>query len=507
MEQLVGQLLGKSSEDARERRYLIVSLLGKQTGRRTFLAEDSQTGRRVVLKLILFGPDFTWEDLKLFEREAETLKSLNHPAIPRYLDSFEMETPIGKGFVLVQTYIEARSLKEWASSGRRFSESALIQIAEALLRILDYLHSQVPAVVHRDIKPSNILLSDSSTESEDNAEGVYLVDFGSVQTVAHSGTVTVVGTYGYMPPEQFGGRSLPASDIYSLGATLIYLASGKHPADLTGDDFQLAFSDYVTVSPALTQWLTQLTYADLARRTASAAEAFQQLSDCQSVERTVESAEPSNTQRLASSSELVPDLRYEDFSALYKNNSLSIKFSRYRIIQALSGNRIRWGRVRHICYAIFALVVVLGFSVDLYVSAVGFFIGLLFLAPSLYLLLAMVDLAIAGRIPAGKVSLSLDKMPDGIMLLSLVSLPGAEMHGRHFEEEFGMATEFTSMPVRSLSASKTFFGHQLSFSLGRKTKRGNSVFNITGSRRDIQWLCAQISQWSDLPIAHGEGWP
>ena len=503
MEKETSQLIGQELGD----RYLIEALLGKQTGRRTFLAKDSQMNQLVVLKLILFGPDFTWEDLKLFEREAKTLKSLDHPAIPKYLDSFEVETLIGKGFVLVQTYIEARSLKEWANSGRRFSEPALVQMAEALLRILDYLHSQVPAVVHRDIKPSNILLSESSTESEDNTEGVYLVDFGSVQTVAHSGTMTVVGTYGYMPPEQFGGRSLPASDIYSLGATLIYLASGKHPADLTGDDFQLAFSDYVTVSPALTQWLTQLTYADLARRTASAAEAFQQLSDCQLEEKTVEAAGLSEIQRLVPPGELAPALRHEDFSALYKDDSLSIKFSRYRVRQALSGNQIKWGRVRHVCYTIFALVFVLGLSADLYVGAAGFFIGILFLSPSLYLLLAMVDLAIAGRIPEGKVSLSLDKMPNGIPLLSLVSLPGAEMHGRHFEEEFGTATEFTHMPVRLLSVSKRFFDHQLSLVLGRKTKQGDRTLNITGSRRDIQWLCAQISQWSDLPINHGKGWP
>ena len=67
-------------------RYQIVSLLGRQTGRRTFLAQNLQTSQSVVLKLLLFGPDFTWDDLKLFEREAEVLKSLylpNYPQISR----------------------------------------------------------------------------------------------------------------------------------------------------------------------------------------------------------------------------------------------------------------------------------------------------------------------------------------------------------------------------------------------------------------------------------------
>ena len=107
------------------KRYRIQSLLGRQTGRRTCLATDLQTGASVVVKLLLFGPDFTWSDLKLFEREAAVLKSLDHPAIPKYLDSFEVETEIGKGFVLVQSYIKAKSLQQWMQSGRTFSESEL----------------------------------------------------------------------------------------------------------------------------------------------------------------------------------------------------------------------------------------------------------------------------------------------------------------------------------------------------------------------------------------------
>ncbi len=61
------------------------------------------------MKLLLFSPDFTWEQLKLFEREAEVLKFIEHPAIPQYLDYFDVEMGLGKGFALVQTYIEAKS--------------------------------------------------------------------------------------------------------------------------------------------------------------------------------------------------------------------------------------------------------------------------------------------------------------------------------------------------------------------------------------------------------------
>ena len=156
--QLVGETLGSH--------YRVESVLGQKSGRRTLLAKNTENQTLVVIKLVLFGPDFTWEDLKLFEREAETLKSLNHPAIPQYLDSFEVETPIGKGFALVQTYIEAKSLQEWVSAGYTFSEDELYAIALDLLHILDYLHHRHPPDNHRDIKPSNNKLPAQNSQTK-----------------------------------------------------------------------------------------------------------------------------------------------------------------------------------------------------------------------------------------------------------------------------------------------------------------------------------------------------
>ncbi len=73
-------------------RYHLLELLGKKSGRRTLLALDQETNQQVVIKLLTFGEDFAWDDLKLFEREAETLRSLDHPALPKYLDFFDVET-------------------------------------------------------------------------------------------------------------------------------------------------------------------------------------------------------------------------------------------------------------------------------------------------------------------------------------------------------------------------------------------------------------------------------
>lgn len=265
-------LLGEGLGD----RYHPLQPLGKKAGRQTWLVQDLQTQERVVLKLLTFSNDFSWDDLKLFEREAETLRTLNHPAIPRYLDHFEVNSAQHKGFALVQTYIDARSLEQQLKAGRTFTEPEVKQLAKDLLEILTYLHDRQPPVIHRDIKPSNILLSN---RSGNHPGQVYLVDFGSVQTLAarEGGTVTVVGTYGYMPPEQFGGRAVPASDLYSLGATLIYLVTGQHPADLPQTDLRLEFEHAAALSPVLTSWLKWMTEPSLSQRPKSAQEALEGL--------------------------------------------------------------------------------------------------------------------------------------------------------------------------------------------------------------------------------------
>ncbi len=243
----------------------------KRSGRHTYLAQDLLTSERVVIKLLLFGPDFDWADLKLFEREAQILQTLSHPAIPQYRDHFEISLKGGRGLALVQTYIEAPSLQECIEQGRRFAEPEVRGLAKALLGILIYLHQLHPPVIHRDLKPSNILLGSD--------QQVYLVDFGSVQAVAprEQGSYTVVGSYGYMPLEQFGGRTVPASDLYSLGATLIHLLTGQHPADLPQEGSRILFEQAVQLSPPFRDWLRWMTEPLVADRPASARQALDAL--------------------------------------------------------------------------------------------------------------------------------------------------------------------------------------------------------------------------------------
>jgi len=257
-------------------RYEVQRQLGRNYGRRTLLARDLHSSELVVVKLLSFGSDFEWDELKMFEREAQTLKALSHPAIPRYLDYIELDTQSSKGFALIQTYVEGKSLQEYLKAGHTFSQQEVQEIASLLLKILIYLHGRQPPVIHRDIKPSNILLTNRSGNSVGE---VYLVDFGSVQTLAatEGGTITVVGTYGYMPQEQFGGRIVPASDLYSLGATLIALVTGTHPADLPQKDFRIQFEHVTNLSPTFSKWLRWMTEPILARRISSAQDALQAL--------------------------------------------------------------------------------------------------------------------------------------------------------------------------------------------------------------------------------------
>lgn len=259
-----------------QERYQLQKMLGQNAGRQTWLAEDLETKNRqkVIIKLLPFSPQIQWEELKLFEREAQVLKHLNHPRIPRYRDYFsvnEIETTGLTWFGLVQDYIPGLSLRQMLDTGKRFTEDEVKQIATQILKILIYLHELSPAVLHRDIKPSNLIIGQNGQ--------VYLVDFGAVQdrAKAEGVTFTVVGTSGYAPPEQLWGKAVPVSDLYALGATLIHLLTGTAPADLPQHQMRLEFRDKVNIDRGLANWIEQLTEPAPEKRFASAKEALGEL--------------------------------------------------------------------------------------------------------------------------------------------------------------------------------------------------------------------------------------
>jgi serine/threonine protein kinase len=260
------------ANDKLHQHYQLQKPLGRTAaGHQTWLALDLQSNESVTLKLLAFSPQISWEELKLFEREARVLQALNHPRIPRYRDYFDIDKNTGGGvpwFALVQDYIPGSSLQELLDNGKRFSEKEVRAIAIEILEILIYLHELSPPVLHRDIKPSNLIMGED--------RHIYLVDFGAVQAqAAVTGvTFTIVGTSGYAPLEQFWGRAVPASDLYALGATLIHLLTGITPVDLPIKDSRLQFRNKISLQSNLLAWIEKATEITVEKRFNSAAEAL-----------------------------------------------------------------------------------------------------------------------------------------------------------------------------------------------------------------------------------------
>ena len=271
-------------------RYRVHKKLGQHAGQQTWQAEDitKTPTEPVIIKLLAFDPHSQWSKLKLFEREATVLKHLTHPHIPQYRDYFSIKDGF-LWFGLVHDYIPGHSLKELLTQGHHFSEVEVRNIAISLLDILIYLHELSPTVLHRDIKPSNIILGQKNK--------INLIDFGSVQARAavEGATFTIVGTYGYTPMEQFGGRAVAASDLYALGATLIHLLTGTAPADLPQCDTRIQFQSYVSISPKLSEWIQILTHPSPEQRFPTARQALAALTHTESVPCKLAITQPHNS--------------------------------------------------------------------------------------------------------------------------------------------------------------------------------------------------------------------
>jgi eukaryotic-like serine/threonine-protein kinase len=236
-----------------EKRYKILDSIGEGGSGKTYRALDEENQTEVVIKVLSLRGMSDWKTIELFDREAKILAQLEHPAIPHYLDSFRTEIAGEEAFCLVQELAPGRSLMSWIEAGYAFDETELRDIATQILEILIYLQTFTPPIIHRDIKPQNLLWSESGK--------TYLVDFGAVRDTYHltiTGGSTIVGTYGYMAPEQFRGQAVLATDLYGLGTTLLYLISGQNSADLPVNQMKIDFRQRVKISPDLANWLDGL---------------------------------------------------------------------------------------------------------------------------------------------------------------------------------------------------------------------------------------------------------
>lgn len=271
-------LLHQSGEQIAQR-YEILDVLGQGGSGITYRAKDRLTDQQVALKVLTLRQAENWKKIELFEREAQILSQLDHPAIPHYLDYFQVDLPEDRQFYLVQKLAEGTSLADWVHDGWRASEDEAKQIAEQVLDILIYLHSLPSPVIHRDIKPRNLIRQDN--------QQIVLVDFGAVQVNLHGSETygsTVVGTYGYMAPEQFRGKATQATDLYGLAGTLLFILTGRPPTALPEHHFKIDFRDVIEVSAAFANWLEMMLAPMPEDRFASAAEALAVLKGEKSIE-------------------------------------------------------------------------------------------------------------------------------------------------------------------------------------------------------------------------------
>jgi hypothetical protein len=206
-------------EALRAGRYVVTRTLGEGSQGSTFEAVDKRDGRLVAIKHFDVRGAKAWKDVELAEREARVLASLAHPRLPAYIEHFEDDGRL----YLVMERIEGTSLAERLKRGERFTEKDARRLLRDAKDALAYLHGQ--GVVHRDLKPGNVI---------QRGDGSFVfVDFGAVRDrMKAEGGSTVVGTFGYMAPEQFQGRALPASDVYAIAATCVAMLTGMQPENL-----------------------------------------------------------------------------------------------------------------------------------------------------------------------------------------------------------------------------------------------------------------------------------
>jgi serine/threonine protein kinase len=205
--------------DLFKRKYKIHKILGSGGMGKVYLAENINLGTFWAIKEV-HKQEVSELD---FLAEANILKKLSHPALPRIFDVIEEEDRI---FVIFD-YIEGTPLDKKLEQKGKFSEQTVICWTKQICEVLIYLHSIKPnPIIYRDMKPSNIILAKDGS--------IKLIDFGIAREYKSNvdKDTVYIGTRGYAAPEQYGrGQTNPRTDIYNLGMTLHYLVTGKNPAE------------------------------------------------------------------------------------------------------------------------------------------------------------------------------------------------------------------------------------------------------------------------------------
>jgi len=266
-------LFAPAKETLIKQRYRLLGSVGQGGFGAVYRAEDTLCGNRLVaLKQINFSlltAEEAIEAADAFNREVLLLSGLEHPNLPCIHDNF---TDAGHWY-LVLDFIEGETLERYLArmTDGRLPREEVLDIGMQLCTVLDYLHSCEPPIIYRDLKPANVMRT---------ADGhLYLIDFGIARYFkpGQARDTRALGSPGYAAPEQYGrAQTTPRADIYSLGALLHHLLTGKDPA-LAPFRFVPLHQPNGATADRLQSLLLQMVEIDANQRPASIAAVQQEL--------------------------------------------------------------------------------------------------------------------------------------------------------------------------------------------------------------------------------------
>lgn len=208
-----------------EGKYEILKLIGKGGMSKVYLAMDKRLNKQWAVKEIEKKARDKNNEVVIQSAiaEANMIKRLDHPSLPRIVDILDKEDVI----YVIMDYIEGEPLSKILEEYGAQPQDQVIEWAKQLCEVLDYLHTNNPPIIYRDMKPANVMLKPDGN--------LKLVDFGIAREYKQENLADTVnlGTKGYAAPEQFGGKGQtdPRTDVYCLGVTLYHMVTGKNPSE------------------------------------------------------------------------------------------------------------------------------------------------------------------------------------------------------------------------------------------------------------------------------------
>ena len=245
-------------------------MLGRGGTSVLFEGTDTVTGQLVAIKVLSLATVGEWKTLELFERGTQIVQGLTHDGLPKILGFTRDE---GGRMYQIRELFNGGTLESRVREGAHFDRREVHGLLKSLLEVVDYLQRRTPPVLHRDIKPSNVIFRKPSDVAP------VLVDFDSAAVARDQVTqTTIVVSPGYTAPEQLMGDAGPASDLFSVGMTVLFAMSREPPSRIERKQGRLAVSHLLsTLEPATAHVLGGLIEPDPSRRYANARDALNDL--------------------------------------------------------------------------------------------------------------------------------------------------------------------------------------------------------------------------------------